>query len=88
LSAIGHPVVGDALYGGVHRRVPHPLRAVQRLTRPFLHAERLAFTHPRTGERLTFTAPLPEDLRDVIWDITPIEMRDTLFAASGDAKEE
>jgi 23S rRNA pseudouridine1911/1915/1917 synthase len=88
LSAIGHPVVGDALYGGVHRRVPHPLRAVQRLTRPFLHAERLAFTHPRTGERLTFTAPLPEDLREVIWDITPIEMRDTLFAASGDAKEE
>ena len=28
LSAIGHPIVGDALYGGVHRRVPHPLRAV------------------------------------------------------------
>ena len=44
LSAIGHPIVGDALYGGVHRRVPHPLRAVTKLTRPFLHAERLAFT--------------------------------------------
>ena len=49
LSAIGHPIVGDALYGGVHRRVPHPLRAVTKLTRPFLHAERLVFTHPRTG---------------------------------------
>jgi 23S rRNA pseudouridine1911/1915/1917 synthase len=87
LSAIGHPVVGDALYGGVHRRVPHPLRAVQRLTRPFLHAERIVFTHPGTGERLTFTAPLPEDLREVIWEITPIEMRDTLFAASGVQEE-
>ncbi len=46
LNAIGHPIVGDALYGGVHRRVPAQFRAVQRLTRPFLHAERLAFTHP------------------------------------------
>ena len=41
LSAIGHPIVGDALYGGSHRRVPHQFRAVQSLTRPFLHAERL-----------------------------------------------
>ena len=54
LSAIGHPIVGDALYGGVHRRVPHPLRAVTKLTRPFLHAERLVFTHPRT-RALEFT---------------------------------
>src|SRR5215208_5022081 len=46
LSAIGHPVVGDSLYGGVHRRVPGDIRAVQRLERPFLHAARLAFTHP------------------------------------------
>jgi 23S rRNA pseudouridine1911/1915/1917 synthase len=71
LSAIGHPIVGDALYGGVHRRVPHNLRAVQRLTRPFLHAERLAFTQPRTGEPLVFTAPLPEDLRRVLEGIDP-----------------
>ena len=34
LNAIGHPIVGDALYGGVHRRVPHELRAVQRLDAP------------------------------------------------------
>ena len=62
LSAIGHPIVGDAVYGGVHTRVPHDIRAVQRLTRPFLHAERLAFTHPRSGERMSFEAPLPDDL--------------------------
>ena len=71
LNAIGHPVVGDALYGGVHRRMPQQLRSVQRLTRPFLHAERLAFTHPRTGEPLEFTAPLPDDLRTVLEDIDP-----------------
>ena len=71
LNAIGHPIVGDALYGGVHRRVPHDLRAVQRLARPFLHAERLAFTQPRTGDPLVFTAPLPSDLRQVLEDIEP-----------------
>jgi 23S rRNA pseudouridine1911/1915/1917 synthase len=72
LNAIGHPIVGDALYGGAHRRVPHHLRAVQRLTRPFLHAERLAFAHPTTGERLEFTAPLPQDLRGALDEVDPV----------------
>jgi 23S rRNA pseudouridine1911/1915/1917 synthase len=66
LSAIGHPIVGDALYGGVRRRVPPELRAVQTLERPFLHAARLAFTHPSDGRRLEFRAELPEDLRAVL----------------------
>jgi 23S rRNA pseudouridine1911/1915/1917 synthase len=66
LSGIGHPIVGDALYGGVHRRVLGDIRAVLRLTRPFLHAERLAFTHPREQRRMEFTAPLPADLLDVL----------------------
>ena len=80
MSAIGHPIVGDALYGGVHRRVPHPLRAVQTLTRPFLHAETLTFTHPRTNERMRFTAPLPSDLEEVALELAPPEIRDTVFA--------
>jgi 23S rRNA pseudouridine1911/1915/1917 synthase len=71
LSAIGHPIIGDPFYGGVHRRVPHDLRAVQRLERPFLHAERLAFAHPRTKEPLEFTAPLADDLRSVLEAIEP-----------------
>jgi 23S rRNA pseudouridine1911/1915/1917 synthase len=71
LNAIGHPIVGDSLYGGVHRRVPNTLRPVSRLARPFLHAERLAFQHPRTGEYLEFTAPLPDDLRGVLEDVEP-----------------
>ena len=80
LSAIGHPIVGDALYGGVHRRVPHPLRAVTKLTRPFLHAERLVFTHPRTQERLEFTAPLPADLEAVVAELVPPDQFDAVFA--------
>ena len=71
LNAIGHPIVGDSLYGGVHRRVPQDLRAVQQLGRPFLHAERLAFVQPRTGETLEFIVPLPMDLRTVLEAIEP-----------------
>ena len=69
LSAIGHPIVGDALYGGVHRRVAGDIRAVQRLERPFLHAARLVFKHPRDGRRLEFIAPLAEDLAAVLNDL-------------------
>jgi 23S rRNA pseudouridine1911/1915/1917 synthase len=70
LSGIGHPIVGDSTYGGLRRRVPGDLRAVQRLVRPFLHAERLAFNHPRDGRRMEFTAPLPADLADVLDELT------------------
>ena len=66
LSAIGHPVVGDSLYGGVRRRVPGDVRAVTHLERPFLHAVRLAFTHPADGRRMEFESPLPEDLQRVL----------------------
>jgi 23S rRNA pseudouridine1911/1915/1917 synthase len=69
LAAIGHPIVGDPVYGGVHRRVPPDLRAVQRLERPFLHAARLAFAHPDDRRRMTFESPLPADLQQVIDDI-------------------
>jgi 23S rRNA pseudouridine1911/1915/1917 synthase len=66
LAGIGHPIVGDALYGGVHRRVPPHLKAVTRLDRPFLHAARLAFRHPVDGQALEFTAGLPQDLQSVL----------------------
>jgi 23S rRNA pseudouridine1911/1915/1917 synthase len=51
---IGHPVVGDPVYG--RRRNPWGLQ------RQALHAFRLAFTHPRDGRALQFEVPLPEDL--------------------------
>ena len=56
LAAIGHPVVGDPRYGSSG--------AVQ-APRPFLHAFRLAFDHPATGERVAFSSPLPPDLEAV-----------------------
>jgi 23S rRNA pseudouridine1911/1915/1917 synthase len=52
-AAIGHPLTGDPTYGGAER---------YDLERQFLHAHRLAFAHPRSGEPLSFTSPLPEDL--------------------------
>ncbi|MDE3094609.1 MAG: RluA family pseudouridine synthase [Chloroflexota bacterium] len=53
LAAIGHPVVGDRVYG----------HASPLVARQFLHAWRIAFTHPRTGARMELEAPLAEDLR-------------------------
>jgi 23S rRNA pseudouridine1911/1915/1917 synthase len=69
LSTIGHPVVGDPLYGGVHRRVPGDLRAVAHLDRPFLHAARLVFAHPADGRRMEFESELPDDLQRVLDDL-------------------
>jgi 23S rRNA pseudouridine1911/1915/1917 synthase len=69
LSEIGHPIVGDSVYGGVRRRVPGDVRAVMRLNRPFLHAARLAFSHPTDGRRLEFTSALPDDLQLVLDDL-------------------
>jgi 23S rRNA pseudouridine1911/1915/1917 synthase len=87
MASIGHPVVGDALYGAprellitparAHGSAKKPLRAQSpesragsdyregntlSLNRNFLHAAALEFTHPQTGEILSFTAPLPEEL--------------------------
>ena len=69
LSAIGHPIVGDPLYGGVHRRVAGDIRAVLRLQRPFLHAGRLVFKHPVDGRRMEFISELPADLTSVLEEL-------------------
>jgi 23S rRNA pseudouridine1911/1915/1917 synthase len=58
LSAIGHPIVGDATYGGARETI--------KLDRPFLHAALLAFDQPTTGERLEFEDPLPAELARVL----------------------
>ena len=68
LAHIGHPVVGDPVYGGGGARGISGTARVwarelaARVPRQFLHAARLAFDHPRTKEPLRFEAPLPEDL--------------------------
>ncbi|HZF38618.1 MAG TPA: RluA family pseudouridine synthase [Blastocatellia bacterium] len=66
LAHIKHPVVADSTYsaGRANSIKSAKLRAaVARLDRPFLHAARLGFAHPTTGERMEFTAPLPGVLR-------------------------
>jgi 23S rRNA pseudouridine1911/1915/1917 synthase len=57
LAAIGHPIVGDAVYG--RGRVRQSGALIQRQA---LHAERITFRHPHGGERVTFVAPLADDL--------------------------
>ena len=58
LSAIGHPLVGDELYGG--------LRDGIELARPFLHAAFLEFSHPINGTRIAFESQLPDDLKQTL----------------------
>jgi 23S rRNA pseudouridine1911/1915/1917 synthase len=53
LASLGHPVAGDPLYGA----------AASTLDRYFLHAQRITFTSPTTGERITIEAPVPEELQ-------------------------
>ena len=75
LSAIGHPVVGDPVYGGRRRHPPSHLRILQRLDRPFLHAARLAFTHPRDGRRLVVSCALPDDLENLVEALRTVTQR-------------
>jgi len=56
LSEAGHPVIGDQLYGSTKNPID----------RLGLHAKILGFTHPSTGERLTFTAPIPKSFRELL----------------------
>jgi 23S rRNA pseudouridine1911/1915/1917 synthase len=64
LAQKGHPVVGDAVYGGDRMRsLPAKLLAAAKdLQRLFLHSHRVQFSHPRTGEPMAFSAPLPPEL--------------------------
>lgn len=61
LFAVGHPVLGDGRYGGGG----DDARALS-LSRPFLHAWKIAFDHPQTGQRLAFEDPLPGDLAEAL----------------------
>ena len=71
LSSLGHSVVGDPIYGargarGDAKRITRAdsaLReAAQRIGRQALHAVRIGFVHPRTGQKLSFESPLPDDI--------------------------
>jgi 23S rRNA pseudouridine1911/1915/1917 synthase len=72
LSSLGHPVVGDRLYGapaelksGSERGKPKTASAIS-LPRNFLHAAELQLAHPRTGERIALKSPLPAELQSFL----------------------
>lgn len=69
LADLGHPLVGDRVYGrkrqlGASQSLGDPL--VESFPRQALHADKLIFDHPRTGNRLEFVAPLPDDLKGLL----------------------
>jgi 23S rRNA pseudouridine1911/1915/1917 synthase len=64
MAFIKHPVVGDRIYGRRKQRIPCP--------RQFLHAHRLVFTQPSTGQRIAVESPLPADLQAVLEQLTPL----------------
>jgi 23S rRNA pseudouridine1911/1915/1917 synthase len=69
LNAIGHPVVGDSVYGGTKRvhTIGDPVlrSALKGIKRQALHAAHLCFNHPITGNLMTFSSSLPEDMVSV-----------------------
>ena len=71
LASLHHPVVGDALYGAprelkAQSAKSRELASIPSLPRNFLHAEALQLQHPRTGQPLSFSRTLPEELRDFL----------------------
>lgn len=69
LTALHHAVVGDTRYGGAAwkgMRDPHKRNAVRAFRRLALHASRLAFVHPVSGEQVSFHSPLPEELEALL----------------------
>ncbi|HVG17991.1 MAG TPA: RluA family pseudouridine synthase [Blastocatellia bacterium] len=72
MAHAGHPVVGDATYGGGRENSVRDASVRQRiraLGRHFLHSAQLAFTHPRTGARLEFSSPLSPELSEFLKDL-------------------
>ncbi len=64
MASLGHPVLGDAVYGGAG--TPLERRHPALFAGQCLHAKELTFRHPRTGEEMTFTSPLPPDFERLI----------------------
>ncbi|HTN71119.1 MAG TPA: RluA family pseudouridine synthase [Methylomirabilota bacterium] len=69
LADLGFPVVGDKVYG--HKRKKTSIKSMKNpwldlFPRQVLHAKKLALNHPRTGQRMEFSAPLPDDIRSLL----------------------
>ena len=64
LSSIGHPLVGDLVYGGGNTKFEAETKAL--ISGQCLHAKELELTHPRTGEHMRFESPLPENFEKIL----------------------
>jgi 23S rRNA pseudouridine1911/1915/1917 synthase len=76
MASLGHPVVGDTLYGASSAIAPlPPSGGLPRLVLPrnFLHAAELEFAHPRNGEPLILVSNLPPDLKDFMGQLNALE---------------
>jgi len=79
LAAMGHPILGDPLYGKKGVSQDPVLRGCSRsINRQALHAHRLGFTHPRTGEMVEFVSPLPQDIGEVLEWLRSQKRQDTI----------
>lgn len=70
MSSVGHSLIGDPIYGNIPRTAPD---FAKYFPRQALHAGFLGFTHPRTGERLSFEAPLPADMQELLERLEELE---------------
>jgi 23S rRNA pseudouridine1911/1915/1917 synthase len=64
LAHVGLPILGDKLYGGM-RYIEHDGKR-RLVSRPMLHARRLCVQHPKSGEKMTFEAPMPDDFHETL----------------------
>jgi len=73
MTASGHPLLGDQVYGQWRRHaraLPEPVRtSVAAFDRQALHAYLIGFTHPDEGRRLTFESDLPTDINDLVYHL-------------------
>jgi 23S rRNA pseudouridine1911/1915/1917 synthase len=74
MSYIKHPIVGDEMYGGkivyrwqIEDKEAQPQEPL--IARPALHAWQLELTHPTTNKQMTFEAPLPDDMQQMLAEL-------------------
>ena len=76
MASIGHPLLGDAVYGGANTRFESRHRSS--IIGQCLHAGELHLTHPRTGQKMQFSAPMPQNMQHIV---------DILFKNDHDSEE-
>jgi len=73
----GYPLLGDPVYGGrlqlPQGMSPEDRESVCEFKRQALHAHRLCFTHPATGQAVRYQSPMPDDLSNLVQALSPVQ---------------